>query len=108
MRTPSVEFQLELSTARLARCSSALDRYYLPMLALQDMPEFVVKDLTIGRRHLQAERIVSGRHNLASDLQCRGTYEMGQKLSLAVFHGPGGRHGTCSMYLQVAHELRRA
>src|SRR5262245_28026787 len=101
---PLIEFQLELSTARLARCSSALDRNYLPSLALQDIPEFVVKDLTIGRRHLQAECVVSGRHDLASDLQWRGSHEMGQKLSLAIFHSPGGRHDTCSIYLRVAHE----
>jgi len=47
----------------------AFDWNNLPILALQHALEFVVEDLTIGRRDLQAESVITGRHNLAADLE---------------------------------------
>jgi hypothetical protein len=74
----SVEVQLKLTAARPESCPPATDLNNLPFLALQHAPEFVVENLTVGRRYLEAESIITGPHNLASDLEARTSNEMGQ------------------------------
>src|SRR6516164_3084599 len=80
----------------------------LPVLALQHIPELSVENLPVGRRHLQAECVVTVAQQLATDFEPRTAYETRQELSAIISDRPSYAHDTCSSRFPIANAGRRS
>jgi hypothetical protein len=82
--------------AAAARSGAALDGHYAPALAREDHLEVSIKELAVGRRDFEAERVVTVPHDLATDLPPRTGDESGEQFPFAILDGPGNTHNTGS------------
>ena len=73
-----IEGSDKLPAARPAGASLARKGNNLPVLALQHIPELSVENLPVGRRHLQAECVVTVAQQLATNFEPRTAYETRQ------------------------------
>jgi len=102
-----IEGSDKLPAARPAGASLARKGNNLPVLALQHIPELSVENLPVGRRHLQAECVVTVAQQLATNFEPRTAYD-GKELSAVISDRPSYAHDTCSSRFPVANAGRRS
>src|SRR6516225_3856149 len=63
-----------------------------PLFPVKDLCQRAVEKLAIGSGHVEPERVVAPRHDLASHLEARSASEGIEQVPIAVSHRPDGIH----------------